>query len=127
VAAKRNPYELQAVSSVILGVVGGLCTLAGLFFVLQKFDFTSLVVIYSPRSMRLPAIAGTLFVGLIAGGVGLLLGFLSAGERLNKRSRLSWTGFFLSAAVVALALSCGIFFWITKFAEPVREAVDLGG
>jgi hypothetical protein len=125
VAVRQNVYERQAKFSVILGIVGALFTLAGVFFIRQAFDWESRQVVYDPQSLRLPGIAGALGVGLAGGGAAFLLGWQSAGQRTNKRNKLSWTGFFLGAAVIALAASAGVVFWLSRF--PFHKTVPGGG
>ncbi|MGD8452973.1 MAG: hypothetical protein PVJ57_14230 [Phycisphaerae bacterium] len=125
-AVRQNTYEKQAKLSVLLAIVGGVCTLAGAFFILRAFDPTSFQTVYSSRSLRLPAILGALFVGLGAAGIGWLLGLLSAGNRLNKLNRLSWIGFFACSGVIALGMSLGIFFYLTRFAPPVSKIPGAG-
>jgi hypothetical protein len=120
VAARTNVYELQAKLSVVLAIVGAACTLAGAMFIMGAFHRAEFQTVYNVKSMRQPLILGSLFLGGAAGAVGFLLGLLSAGQRLNKRNRLSWTGFFLSAGVIALALSCGVFFFYTRFGQEIR-------
>ncbi|MFH1748590.1 MAG: hypothetical protein ABIG44_16265 [Planctomycetota bacterium] len=124
---KKNRYEIQAKLSFILAIVGGVCTLAGVALVLQRFDFENFQVNYNPRTPRMMAIGGALGLGLLASGLGFLLGLISAGQRLNKRNKLSWTGFFVNASVITLALSCGIFFYLTRFAMEVKEKTVFTG
>ncbi len=126
-AKQRFTYEKQAMLSVVLAGVGLICTLAGAVFMLQAFHPAEFQVVYSAGTMRMPAIGGALFVGLVSSGVGFLLGLSSAGQRLNKRSRLSWTGFFFSAGVITLALCCAVFFWITRFATMPKVVPGAGG
>ncbi len=113
-AITKTTYEAQARLSVGLAIIGGLATLAGAYFILGRFDYQTFLVNYNPQGKRIIAIALSLLIGLAASGIGFFVGLNSAGQRLNKRNRLSWTGFFLSAAVVALTLSCGFFFYLTK-------------
>jgi hypothetical protein len=114
--AKKKTYEQQAKLSVILAVFGGFCTLAGAGIIYDAFDWDTLWVTYSRDTLRMPAIGGALFLGLASAGLGFLVGFNSAGQRLNKKNNLSWTGFFLSAAVITLAMSCGLFFFFFRHA-----------
>lgn len=114
-AVRKNVYERQAKFSVALAIIGGVCTLAGVGLVLQRFNLQDFQVVYNPHTPRLMAIGGALGLGLLAAALGFLFGLLSAGQRLNKRNNLSWTGFFLSASVITLALCCGIFFWLTRW------------
>ena len=115
-ARKKNTYEKQAKLSVILAVVGGAATLAAAAAILQAFDWENFWTAYNPRAKRILAIAAALIIGVVAGGAGLLLGWNSAEQRLNTQNKLSWTGFFLNAAVITLTLSCGVFFVLTRYA-----------
>lgn len=45
---------------------------------------------------------------------GLALGFNSAGQRRNDRQKLSWTGFFVGTAVLALAIVFLWAFWVLR-------------
>ena len=126
-AARKNVYEKQAVMSIVLAVVGGVCTLAGAVFIISAFKPADFQVVYDPSSMRMPAIAGALFVGVAGGGFGFLLGLLSAGQKTNKKNKLSWIGFFASAGVITLALCCGVFFFLTRYAPEVKEMTSAGG
>lgn len=119
-AARKNVYEQQARLSVLLAAVGALCTLTALALMLQRFRWDSFQIVYDPRSMRMVAIGGALGLGLVGGGVSFLLGWLSAGRKTNPLNRLSWTGFFLGAGVIAAALCCGVFFLLTRFPYAVR-------
>ena len=114
--AKTNRYERQAKASVILAAAGAVFMLAGAFFVLDAFDWENRWVAYNPQTLRFPAIAGALLLGLAGGTGGFFVGLNSAGQRLNKKSKLSWMGFFVGAAVIALSLSCAAFFYLTKYA-----------
>ena len=125
-AVRRNVYEKQAVLSVVLALAGGVCTLAGAVFMLQAFKPEDFQVVYDPRSIRMPAIAGALAVGLAGGAFGFLLGMLSVGQKTNKRERLSWTGFFLGAGVVTLSLCCGVFFILTRYAMDIGSLPGAG-
>jgi hypothetical protein len=114
-AVRENPYEKQARFSVILGAIGAASTLAAAFFMLQAFRPAELQIVYDPTTLRMPAIGGSLAVGLIGGGAAFLLGLQSAGQKTNKRNQLSWTGFFLGAGVITLALCCGVVFFFWRF------------
>lgn len=105
----------------ILAAVGGLFLLAGAVFIYGAFSFESFQVVYNPQSLRVVGITTALLLALATAGGGFFLGFHSAGQRANTRNSLSWAGFFLSAAVLALALSGGIFFYLTKFEYTVQN------
>lgn len=117
--ARKQSYEMQAQLSLVLAIIGGLCTLAGAYFIYGAFSFADFQTVYNPESARMPSIVGSLVLGGAAAGLGWLLAYLSAGQRLNKKNKLSWTGFFLNSAVIALALSFFVFFYFTRLAQPV--------
>ncbi|MBU0639034.1 MAG: hypothetical protein KKB50_09235 [Planctomycetes bacterium] len=116
VVFKLKTYESQAKLSVVLAIAGGLGAIAAAVLILQNFDPQNFWVRYNPKGLRPIAIGGALFVALVSAAVGLFVGLNSAGQRRNKNSKLSWTGFFMSAAALALAMSEGVFFYLTKYA-----------
>jgi hypothetical protein len=107
-------YEDQAKLSVGLAILGGLAALGVLILMCRNFDAASFYVTYNRKSLWLPLLAGGLLVGLGAGTVGFLVGLNSAGQRRNKRSGLSWQGFFLNALVLTVVLAAAIFFVFTR-------------
>ena len=109
-----NSYENQATFSVILAGVAALCTLLALFCVLYKFDWQVFMLTYNSRGNRLLLLGAALFVSLAASVVGFCVGFNSAGQRRNKKSRLSWIGFFLNAGIMAIAFMVAVFFILTR-------------
>jgi hypothetical protein len=108
-------YENQARLSIMLGVISAAAALAGAALVAQRFSFEHFWTSYNAKTIRLPMILATILVALVAGAAGVLLGLNSAGQRRNSKSKLSWTGFFLNAGMITLALCVFVFFWITKF------------
>jgi hypothetical protein len=112
--AAKSTYELQAKLSVGLAIVGGLSALFAGFCILSRLDLQTFLFTYDPQGKRFLAVMAGLAMGMLTGGIGFLVGFNSAGQRLNKQNRLSWTGFFLSAAVIALTISCGILLFVTR-------------
>lgn len=112
--AKVNPQEKQARLSVIMAAFGGLFTIAALFFTFQRFNFHQFEIPYVDHGLRMPAILGSCGLGALLGTIGFFAGLNSAGHKRNKLSHLSWAGFFSNAAIVTLALSTAIFFWLVK-------------
>ncbi len=106
-------FETQARLSVVLGVVSILAGLAGGAAVAEGFDWQAFWLTYNPRGMRILAIGGALVLALTASAVGFGVGFNSAGQKRNTQSRLSWVGFFLNAAAIALALIVSVFVYVT--------------
>jgi len=114
VAFKIKTYEEQAKLSVILAAVGGFFALAALGGILRNFDLSTGWVRYGTKSIFLPVLGGCLTLALALAAIGFFVGLNSAGQRRNKRSRLSWTGFFLSALVITFTLCAGAFFFFTR-------------
>jgi len=114
VAFKIKTYEDQAKLSVILAAVGGFFTVAALGAILRNFDAHTGWVQYGTKTVFLPALGGCLVLALALAAIGFFVALNSAGQRRNKRSRLSWTGFFLNALVIMFALCAGVFFFFTR-------------
>ncbi len=113
-AFKIKTYEDQAKLSMILATVGGFFALAALGGILKNFDPSTGWVRYGTKSIFLPALGGCLMLALALATIGFFVALNSAGQRRNKRSRLSWTGFFLNAVVITFAVCVGAFFVITR-------------
>ena len=113
-AFKIKTYEGQAKLSVILAVIGGFFALVALGGILRNFDPSTGWVRYGTKGIFMPALGGCLMLALALAAIGFFVGLNSAGQRRNKRSRLSWTGFFLNALVIMFALCAGVFFLFTR-------------
>lgn len=105
-------YETQARFSVGLALAGGLCAVAAAVLMMQRFDAERFEIIMG--SNRFLAIMGVIGLGVLVGIVGFFMGLSGAGEKRNKASQLSWTGFFLSAGVLSLTLCLLVFCYFTK-------------
>ncbi len=102
-------YEDQAKASLVFGIVGCLSLLAQILLVFRHVDTNTWSVMYGNMNRKyliLLATAVSLFLGAIALG----LGFNSAGQRRNEKTKLSWLGFFLGAGAVCLAIIVACFF-----------------
>lgn len=113
-AANANIYESQATWSISLAAVAALAVLGVAVLVLQRFDLEDFSVVMRAGGARFYAILGGIFLAGAASFVGSLLGFSSAGHKRNKKSGMSWAGFFLNAVLVAVTLCLFAFFWLTK-------------
>ncbi len=113
-AVKTNVYETQATWSVILGAVASLAMLAAAAAVLQKFQLDDFEIVLRAGGGRYYAILGAIGLAGAASLIGSLIGFSSAGHKRNKKSNLSWMGFFVNAVVMTLTLCLFVFFWLTK-------------
>ena len=113
-ALNLRKFENQAVLSVLAAVAGAFFVLMNAFIVLMRIDWERFAVTYNRKSSFLMVIGGTLVASLGTAVVGMGVGFSSAGQKRNSRSRLSWIGFFISAGVIALALMLGVLFFFAR-------------
>ena len=113
-ARKQKTYEKQAALSAILAVVGNAAALAAFCLLGRNFSFQDRYVTYNPENIWFPILGGVLFVALAASTIGFFVGLHSAGQRRNTRSRLSWTGFFVSAVGITLTVSAVAIFYFTR-------------
>lgn len=109
-------YEGQAKFSVTLAGASLLAMLAAAAMILGGFDWEQFYFVYGRGGLRFYAVLLAILTALATGGLGLLLGIASAGQRRNKQAKLSWIGFFGSAATLTLTLCTFVFFWMTKLA-----------
>ncbi len=113
-------YETQATLSLLMAGMAGLAVAAAGAVVAYKFDWQDFILVYNRRGILLFVLGGALFVALAASVTGFCVGFNSAGQRRNARSRLSWMGFFVNAALIAVTLMIAFLFYFT------RQPVDIG-
>lgn len=114
VALNLHKYENQAKLSVCLAAVGILAAVAAVALLLRNFEPADRFVYYSSSGKWFLALGGTLAVGLLTSTGGFFVGIASAGQRRNKAIKLSWLGFFLSAAAITLTMCCVVFFYFTR-------------
>jgi hypothetical protein len=115
VGLKLSKYEDQALLSLILAIVAALSIVLTIGLLFRNFNMETFYVSYSNQGMWLPAMAGSLMFALLVSAVGFFIGLNSAGQKRNKRNRMSWQGFFLNALVITVAMSAGIFFVFTRY------------
>lgn len=111
-AAKENTYEKQATLSLACAAAAGLVVLVFAFQIVMKFQWQEFEVLLGQK--RYYAMLGMCAFAILIGTAGFFLGFNSAGQKRNKKNSWAWTGFFLNAAILTLAMSGLLFFWFTK-------------
>jgi hypothetical protein len=119
-AVKENTYEKQATLSLVCGGVAGLAVLGFLAIMLPRFHPTEFEVMVGQGSKAYYALFASAGVAVLMGAAGFFLGLNSAGQKRNKKNRLSWAGFFLNAGLITLAMSALLFFWFTKEVVPLK-------
>ncbi len=113
-AFKLKQYENQAKLSVVLAAVGAAALVCVVALVARNFHGADLYITYNPEGLFLPILALGLLAGLAVSVAGFFIALNSAGQRRNSRSALSWKGFFLNAALIAVLLSVSVFFYFTR-------------
>lgn len=113
-STKANTYEKQAMYSIVCAGVAVAAALAAIALIIRNLDFEAWTL-YMPRNGNsFPLMLAGVGAACLLGTVGFFIGFSSAGHSRNKRSKLSWMGFFGSAAAISLGLSAFIFYYFTR-------------
>jgi hypothetical protein len=100
----RNPETQAKVSSWLVIVSGSLLLTAVLVAMTRGgFSWEDRVFIYQSTGKRLPVVFGMGGISLVLACMGFWFAYASASERRNPRSKLSWTCFVISAAVITMA------------------------
>lgn len=113
-SVKANSFERQANLSVILAVVAGAAVTAAAVIALSRFNAAEMAIVMKNKGPRHLALLGAIAVAGLAATGGFFAGFNGAGHVRNKKSSLSWIGFFANSAIIAATLSLLAFFWLTK-------------
>jgi hypothetical protein len=96
-------FEDQARASVALGIVACVSLIFQAGMVFRHIDWGQKVILYGSSSRRY-LVMMTAALSILIGIAALGLGLNSAGQRRNEKPKLSWTGFFLGAGVICLAI-----------------------
>ncbi len=108
-------FEQQARMSVIFAVVSVIAALGAAVLCIYKFRPDEGFVVFNSGGLFQPVVAAAILVSLLSGATAFFMGLSSAGQRRNKATSLSWLGFFTGAAGLTVALSTGVFFWLTRY------------
>lgn len=112
---RLDNYETQATLSVALAAFGGFCAVALAAAIVTAFDRELSVIIFRAGGPRHYAFYALAALAMSASGIGLVIGFNSAGQKSNKLSQRSWLGFFANAGALTLAACTFIFFWFFQY------------
>ncbi len=112
-------YEVQARVAVYLSIASAIC-LAGLALLVFRHPRAVIhdqMIIYNPKSMRVPLIYLFTVLSLGLGVAGFGFGWNSAGQRRNDKPTHSWIGFFIGAGTITFTLILFYVFW--RWGEPL--------
>ncbi|MHC5109662.1 MAG: hypothetical protein ACYTHJ_07265 [Planctomycetota bacterium] len=110
-------YDVQAKYAAVLAVLSTLPLLIGIVIAFRNYHHDVRQIIYRNNSYAL-TLAACLGVAMLLSSLAALLGFVSAGQRINERPGLSWLGFFLGGGVATLSLIAGIAFIMLRIQQP---------
>ncbi|MGB0716636.1 MAG: hypothetical protein ACPGXK_12195 [Phycisphaerae bacterium] len=110
-------FDVQAKYAATLAVVSVLPFLASVIVAVRNYksDIGRIIYQNSTYAMVLLGCAATA-MGLAA--IAVILGFNSAGQRINERQNLSWLGFFLGGGVLTLSFIVVIAFMMLRLSKP---------
>lgn len=112
--SKSISFERQASFSVGLGIVSVVGVIGMAVLLAKNYQPEVGQIEYGSTGNFFIAFIGAVGLALVTGLTGILLGFHSAGQKKNSNSKLSWTGFFVNAVAITLALSFFVIFWLLK-------------
>lgn len=108
-------FERQASLSVMLGIISAVGALGMAVLLAKNYNADIGQIVYGSTGKFFLIFLAAVGLALATGTAGALLGFHSAGQKKNSNSKLSWTGFFVSAIAITMALSAFVVFWLLKF------------
>lgn len=108
-------YDVQATYALGASLFSVVPLIGAVVLMLRNWDGDLGAVVHGSGGKFLPILAICIALAMLSGGVGLVMGINSAGQRRNERERRSWIGFFLGGAVVTGSLIVGIAYVMLRF------------
>jgi len=99
---KLRRYDVQATWALFSAVLATAPFLAAAYLVFSRFDSVLGQIRYGSHGRFIPAFVGCVGLSGLLAMLGFILGWNSAGQRRNDKSRRSWTGFFLGGLIATL-------------------------
>ncbi len=96
-------FDVQANYARVLAIIAVFPLIGSIFLVWRNYHPDVRQIIYAANSYAL-ALLACIGSALLLGGVACILGWNSAGQRINEKQGRSWFGFFVGGAVVTSAL-----------------------
>ncbi len=96
-------YDTQARVSVIVSLASIVSLMALVVLLCRNLAWSERVIFYGNPAARL-VVYGAAFMTMVLAASGFGLGLNSAGQRRNDKPQLSWTGFFIGAAILCLTV-----------------------
>ena len=110
-------FDVQAKWSLAFSLVSVLSCLALVFLLFRNWTPETHQITFRNPLFKVVCV-GFSGVTMILAVFGLALGFNSAGQRRNEKQRLSWTGFFVGAGVLAVACILFLAFYLLRAELP---------
>jgi len=96
-------YDTQARVSVIVSLASIASLMVLAYLLCRNLVWSERVIFYGNPTYKL-IVYGAAFVTMLLAASGFGFGLNSAGQRRNDKPQLSWTGFFVGAAVLCLTV-----------------------
>lgn len=93
-------HDVQASYSLLLAVASIIPCLAGAYLCVRNYQDELGRIVYGAEGRFIPAFIGSLLAAMLLSSVAFSLGWNSAGQRRNDKSRHSWIGFFVGGAIL---------------------------
>ena len=110
-------YDIQASWGYALSVFSVLPLLGGAYLAWRNYDGMLGQIIYESK-LYVPLFVGCVLLSMVAGALGCLFGFSSAGQRRNDRPVRSWIGFFVGGGVLTFDVILLIAFLMLRLTQP---------
>jgi hypothetical protein len=101
---KLRRYDVQATWAIASAAAAAAPFLAAAYLAVSRFDGVLGQIRYGAQGRFVPAFLGCVALSGMLAALGFVLGWNSAGQRRNDKSRRSWTGFFLGGLIATLDL-----------------------
>ena len=108
-------YDVQASYALGASLFSVLPLVGAAFMLVRNWNSELGHLVYGSGGKFMALLAILIALAAVSGGVGLVMGLNSAGQRRNDQERRSWIGFFLGSAVVTGSIIVAIAFVMLRF------------